>query len=120
MSTRQQATAAIRHAWQQARLHWRQSRRSGILNWFEDWKPASVTEQIAYRNGRGWVPEGHDGGLSDQFGVAYHTYWAVPAKYVLNFACWIVERPFRFFAASGLFALFVTAVCVVLSHYGAL
>ena len=120
MSTREQAGAAIRYAFRQARGHWRDSRRGGILKWFEDWKPASITEQFTYRDGRGWVPPGHENGLSDQAGVAYHTYVAIPVKYALNFAEWVIERPFRFAVALGLFALFATAACFVLAHYGAI
>jgi len=117
-----QAFAAFRRGWIGAKLTWRQSRRrdGGWIHGIEHWHPPSIADQIAYRDGRGWLPTGQEGTLTEEAGVFYHTRIAIPAMIPAILWLWIWARPFRATCACVLTALLVTVITVVLIHFGVL
>jgi hypothetical protein len=138
VTARQQALSALRQAVIAARLTWRMARRNegGFINGIEHWLPPSIggagvrctacgatvhiPGQIQYRDGRAWVPEGHYGGWSEQWGARYHTWWAIPAMIPAIIWLWLVVRPFRQIVALALFALTLAAVIAALIWLGIL
>ena len=117
--TLRQAWGALRLAGYSARRTWREARNhpGGPIWTIEHFDPPSISAQIAYRDGRGWVQDGYPGGWSEQWGVAYHTWWAIPAMIPAVCWIWLVTRPFRM----GGFTLAVAATAAAgwaLVHFG--
>ena len=107
MSRRRQLFAAITQGCRQARRNWEAAKKrpGGPIHWFENWKPESVAETLAYRDSKAWVPTGHEGGTADTVGTFDYSTIAPWAKRVIHFADWIVERQFRAYVALGLVLL---------------
>jgi hypothetical protein len=116
-----QVWAMLRLAGYQARRTWRDARNDpgGPISKIEHFDPPSIAKQIAYRDGRGWVPDGWYSGWSDAWGVRYHTWWAIPAMTPAVIWIWLVIRPFRMFFAVAVLAATVALVWA-LFHFGVL
>jgi hypothetical protein len=83
-------------AWRQAGRTWREGarREGGWVNFALRWHGPSVDDQRDYLRGRSWLEEGHEGGVADWAGEAYHAGIAIPAVAILNGARAAVSRPF--------------------------
>jgi hypothetical protein len=86
----------LTRAWRTARATWREgARKEG--GWVNDklrWAGPSAEDQRGYLRGRSWVEPGHEGGLADRAGEAYHVGIAIPAVAALNAAKAAAHRPF--------------------------
>lgn len=98
MTFAEQTRAAARQAWRQARRNIREMRNhpGGMINhWLAQAGP-SVDDQSRYKREKRWVPLGHDDGVADKAGTAYHTVIGVPGVAFFGACKAIVARPFRF------------------------
>ena len=97
MSGFDQLRAAVRLGGYKARRTWRDARAhpGGPIHLIEHWRPPSIADQIAYRDGTGWAPDSHPAGWSAEWGTRYHTWWAIPAMIPAVIWLWLVTSPFR-------------------------
>lgn len=133
MSTITQIRAALRLGAYRARRTWRDARShpGGPVHTVEHFQPPSIggadhhcaacgattriPGQIQYRDGRGWVQDGYHDGWSEKWGVAYHTYFAIPAMIPPTIWIWLVIRPFRM---SVFLAVLAATVALAWALYG--
>jgi hypothetical protein len=105
-----QLRITIRHI---LRLAGRQGRRwaeqeGGIPAAFLAAKPRSINEQRAYLAERRWLPDGHEGGITDRIGEAYQVAIGVPGVALSNAFGLTFKHGYRFtgVTAVALFLLF--------------
>jgi hypothetical protein len=72
--TRQHASTAIVFLCREvrARIRYWRDLDGGMINGLLSAKPPSVMEQAEYARAKTWVPDGHDGLVSERAGVIYH------------------------------------------------
>ena len=87
---------AAARAWHAAGSTWREGakREGGWIHFALRWQGPSVDDQRDYLRDRGWLEQGHEEGLADRAGEAYHAGIAIPAVAVLNAAKAAASRPF--------------------------
>lgn len=121
VSTLRQARAALATAYFKGRRTWRDARNhhGGPIWKIEHYQPPSISGQIAYRDGRGWVPDSHHGGWADEWGVRYHTWIAIPVMIPAVILIYLVTSPYRM-GVAALIAIVTGAFVWALFHFGVL
>jgi hypothetical protein len=88
--------SVLARAWRTARATWREgARKEG--GWVNDklrWAGPSVEDQRGYLRARSWVEPGHEGGMADRAGEAYHAGIGIPGVVLANGAKAVAHRPF--------------------------
>jgi hypothetical protein len=102
-----------------ARAGWRRFRKAcaepgGFIHALMSEKPPSVTEQVAYAEGRRWVTAGHDGGIADVAGTAYHKLIGINGVAWHDAMAALYAKPFRLAVALVIFAVFSVPVVLAL------
>lgn len=91
------ALAVVAHAFRAARRHAASmaAREGSWLGGVLAGHPPSVTGQRDYLRQRKWLPPGHDGGIADKAGEAYHIGIGVPGVALGDLIAALAARPFR-------------------------
>jgi hypothetical protein len=86
----------VTRAWHAAGKTWREgaAREGGWVNDKLRWAGPSAEDQRGYLRGRSWVEPGHEGGLADRAGEAYHLGIGIPGVVLANAAKAVAHRPF--------------------------
>ena len=92
-----EALAVIPHAFRTARRRAEAlaGREGGWVNGLLAGKPPSIAEQREYLRLRAWLPPGHEGGIADKAGAAYHRVIGIPGVVLGNWISATCSRPFR-------------------------
>lgn len=91
-------------------------REGGWVNSLLAGQPPSLNHQREYLARRAWLPHGHEGGIADQAGEAYHVAIGLPWVAAFNAASRIASRPFTFCWAWGALLLTASAACLLVTH----
>ena len=113
MQEQAQALAAdtMRAAWRHFRTACQHP--GGFVHGLMGEKPPSVTEQVAYAEGRTWVTAGHDDGVADVAGTVYQRFVGIQGVAYHDAMAAIYQKPFRM----GVYLLGFTTVTVPVLHY---
>ena len=116
LSMQEQAQALAADTW---RAGWRRFRKAcsapgGFIHGLMSEKPPSVTEQVAYAEGKRWVTAGHDDGIADVAGSAYHRFIGINGLAWHNAMGALYAKPFRLGVAAVIFAVFSVPVVLAL------
>jgi hypothetical protein len=100
------------------RAGWRRFRKAcqhpaGMIHGLMAEKPPSVTEQVAYAEGRKWVTAGHDDGIADVAGSLYHRFVGFQGVAYHDAMAAIYQKPFRM----GVYLLIFAVVTVPVLHF---
>jgi hypothetical protein len=81
----------------------------GWVNAALNGKPPSINDQRDYMNQRRWLEPGHEGGIADLLGEAYHAAYGVLGVAIGNAFSWLFAKPFH---STGAAAGFLTGTLV--------
>lgn len=91
-------------------------REGGWVNGLLVGRPPSVNHQRDYLARRAWLPHGHEGGIADQAGEAYHVAIGIPGVATGNAVSRIASRPFAFCWAWSALLVTASAACLLVTH----
>ena len=116
LSMQEQAQALAADTW---RAGWRRFRKAcsapgGFIHGLMSEKPPSVTEQVAYAEGRTWVTAGHDDGIADVAGSVYQRFIGINGVAYHNGMSALYAKPFRMAVFLVIFAAFSVPVVLAL------
>jgi hypothetical protein len=119
LSVQEQAQALAADTW---RAGWRRFRKAcgtpgGFIHGLMAEKPPSVTEQVAYAEGKRWVTAGHDDGVADVAGSAYHRFIGIQGVAWHDAMAALYAKPFRLAAAMVIVAVFSAPVVLALGWF---
>ena len=114
MQEQAQALAAdtMRAAWRRFRTACQHP--GGFVHGLMGEKPPSVTEQVAYAEGRTWVTAGHDDGVADVAGTLYQRFIGINGVAYHNGMSALYAKPFRMAVFLVIFAAFSVPVVLAL------
>jgi hypothetical protein len=110
LTVQEQAQALAADTWRAA---WRRFRKAcqhpgGFVHGLMSQKPPSITEQVAYAEGKAWVTAGHDGAIFDVIGTVYQRFVGIQGVAYHDAMASVHQKPFRM----GVYLVAFTVVSV--------
>ena len=107
----------LRYAWR--RFHNARTTDGGLTHFLFNYQARSVHGQADYARSRRWVPAGHEDGVTEELGMAYHKWVALPGTVILQ-AAGAIQHPsiFLLYVVLPRAAVFVPVALLLMSVFG--